>query len=85
MANDGPVIPAEELERLQQPFQRLGAERTSHGDGHGLGLSIVHAIADAHGASLAVNPQPAGGLHAEVRFPNAGPPPGGGAAGGVAR
>ena len=69
VANDGPVIAAEELDRLQQPFQRLGAERTSHGDGHGLGLSIVYAIATAHGATLAVHPQPAGGLHAEVRFP----------------
>jgi signal transduction histidine kinase len=71
VANDGPVIPAEELDRLRQPFQRLGAERTSHGDGHGLGLSIVYAIATAHETSLAVNPQPAGGLHAEVRFPSA--------------
>jgi signal transduction histidine kinase len=71
VTNDGPVIATEELGRLQQPFQRLGAERTGHGDGHGLGLSIVYAIATAHEASLAVNPQPAGGLHAEVRFPNA--------------
>ena len=68
VANDGPVIAAEDLDRLQQPFQRFGTERTSHGDGHGLGLSIVYAIATAHGASLAVNPQPAGGLRAEVRF-----------------
>jgi signal transduction histidine kinase len=71
VTNDGPVIAAEDLDRLQQPFQRFGAERTSHGDGHGLGLSIVYAIATAHEASLAVNPQPAGGLHAEVKFPNA--------------
>ena len=71
VANDGLVIAAEELDRLQQPFQRLGAERTGHGDGHGLGLSIVYAIATAHEASLTVNPQPAGGLHTEVRFPNA--------------
>jgi signal transduction histidine kinase len=71
VTNDGPVIATEELDRLRQPFQRSGAERTSHGDGHGLGLSIVYAIATAHEASLAVNPQPAGGLHAEVRFPNA--------------
>jgi signal transduction histidine kinase len=69
VANDGPVISPQELERLWRPFQRLGVERTDRGDGHGLGLSIVYAIADAHGASLAINPQPAGGLHAEVRFP----------------
>ena len=70
VANDGPVIAAEELDRLQQPFQRLGPARTSHGDGHGLGLSIVHAIAGAHGATLALHAEPAGGLHVTVRFPN---------------
>jgi signal transduction histidine kinase len=70
VTNDGPVIPAEELDRLQQPFQRLGADRTSHGDGHGLGLSIVYAIATAHGATLNVHTQTAGGLHVTVRFPN---------------
>ncbi len=74
VANDGPVIAAEELNRLRQPFQRHGAERTSHGDGHGLGLSIVEAIATAHGATFSVHPKPAGGLRAEVRFPGASPP-----------
>jgi signal transduction histidine kinase len=69
VANSGPVIAPAELERLQRPFQRLGAERIVQGSGHGLGLSIVHAIATAHGATLVVKPQPAGGLHAEVRFP----------------
>ncbi len=75
VANSGPVIAPAELERLQRPFQRLGVERVAQGGGHGLGLSIVHAIATAHGASLAVKTQPAGGLHAEVRFPDASPPP----------
>ena len=68
VSNDGPVIGPEELERLQQPFQRLGPARTSRGDGHGLGLSIVHAIATAHGATLSVRSQAAGGLHVTVRF-----------------
>ncbi len=68
VANDGPVIGPEQLDRLQQPFQRLGAARTNHGDGHGLGLSIVHAIATAHGATLSVRSQAAGGLHVTVRF-----------------
>jgi signal transduction histidine kinase len=70
VANDGPVIPPAELERLQQPFQRLDAHRTHQGDGHGLGLSIVHAIATAHGATLSVHSQGTGGLHVTVRFPN---------------
>ncbi len=69
VVNDGPVIVPEELDRLQQPFQRLGPARTSHGDGHGLGLSIVHAIATAHGATLALRAQAGGGLKVEVSFP----------------
>jgi signal transduction histidine kinase len=72
VANSGPVIPPQELDRLQRPFQRLGAERTSHGGGHGLGLSIVQAIAGAHGASVAVRARPDGGLWVEVNFPAAG-------------
>ncbi len=68
IANDGTVVPAEELERLQGPFQRLGAARTSPGDGYGLGLSIVHAIASAHEAELGVISRPEGGLAVEVRF-----------------
>jgi signal transduction histidine kinase len=75
VANSGPAVDPSELERLRRPFQRLGAERITRGGGHGLGLSIVHAIATAHGASLAVKPQPAGGLHAEVKFANVIPPP----------
>src|SRR5215470_2330350 len=72
VTNTGPVVPAAAMDRLLQPFQRLGADRTSHGEGLGLGLSIVQAIAQAHGAALTLRPQPSGGLHAEVSFP----PPG---------
>jgi signal transduction histidine kinase len=69
VTNDGAVIAEQELERLHAPFQRLHGARTSHGDGHGLGLSIVHAIATAHAASVTVRSQPNGGLDVEVRFP----------------
>jgi signal transduction histidine kinase len=67
--NTGPVVPAAAVGRLLQPFQRLGTDRTSHGEGLGLGLSIVQAITQAHGATLTIRPQPSGGLHAEVAFP----------------
>lgn len=69
VTNTGPVVPADAADRLFQPFQRLGADRVSRGGGHGLGLSIVHAIADAHSASLTARPRPQGGLHIEVTFP----------------
>ena len=68
VANSGAVIAPEKIERLVRPFHRLGVDRTGHGDRHGLGLSIVTAIATAHGATVSVHPQPAGGLWAEVRF-----------------
>jgi signal transduction histidine kinase len=72
VTNTGPPVPADELERLVQPFQRLGADRTDHSDGSGLGLSIVAASAIAHGAALTTRTQPAGGLDVEVGFPSAG-------------
>jgi signal transduction histidine kinase len=70
-ANTGPVVPAAEIDRLVQPFQRLAPDRTGHGDGLGLGLSIVAAIAAAHDASLEIHPREGGGLRVTVRFPRA--------------
>ena len=70
VANSGPVVPPGEVVRLLAPFQRLGAERRSGPqDGHGLGLSIVSAIATAHGADVRACARPGGGLVVRVRFP----------------
>jgi signal transduction histidine kinase len=71
VANTGPTVPPEQMQRLFQPFQRLGDARTHHNDGHGLGLSIVQAIADAHRAELSAHARPGGGLAIEVSFPPA--------------
>jgi signal transduction histidine kinase len=68
VVNDGPVIPSGDIGRLLQPFQRLATARSSDGDGHGLGLPIVRAIAVAHGACLTARARPEGGLHIEVSF-----------------
>lgn len=70
VANTGPAVSATAMGRLFQPFQRLGTDRTNRGEGLGLGLSIVQAIADAHGASITARPQPEGGLVVEVTFPD---------------
>jgi signal transduction histidine kinase len=66
VSNSGPQVPADQVERLLQPFQHLDGQRNRNG--FGLGLSIVAAIATAHGATLTVIPRPAGGLTIEVRF-----------------
>jgi signal transduction histidine kinase len=70
ITNTGPSVPAGEIDRLLQPFQRLSPDRIGHGDGLGLGLSIVAAIAGAHNATLQVKPRSGGGLEIEVRFPH---------------
>jgi signal transduction histidine kinase len=67
VSNTGPVVPADRVEQLLEPFQRMC--RTA-GDGHhGLGLSIVRAIATAHDADLTARARPGGGLVVEVSFP----------------
>jgi signal transduction histidine kinase len=84
ITNTGPAVPPGEIRRLFQPFQRLDGTRTRHNGGHGLGLSIVQAIAAAHRAELIARPRAEGGLSVEVSFPTAGgarppatsPPPG---------
>jgi signal transduction histidine kinase len=68
ISNTGPVVPADEIDRLLRPFQRLGADRVGHGEGLGLGLSIVTAIVNAHDATFDVRPGQDGGLEVEVRF-----------------
>jgi signal transduction histidine kinase len=68
VSNTGPVVPFIEVERLFQPFQRLGDQRINATDGHGLGLTIAKAIATAHDANLAARPGPQGGLDIQVTF-----------------
>ncbi|MDG6103725.1 HAMP domain-containing histidine kinase [Dactylosporangium aurantiacum] len=67
VANTGEVIPDDQVDRLFEPFQRL--HRTADAGHHGLGLSIVRAVARAHGATLTARPRPGGGLAVEVGFP----------------
>jgi signal transduction histidine kinase len=66
VTNTGPPVPPEMVDRLLDPFQRL--DRTADDGHHGLGLSIVQAIAAAHAAELTVRARPGGGLAVRVRF-----------------
>ncbi|HEY1518131.1 MAG TPA: ATP-binding protein, partial [Solirubrobacteraceae bacterium] len=65
--NSGPMVPTAEVERLFQPFEQLGHNRTGSGEGHGLGLAIVQAIAQAHHANITAHSRSSGGLDIEVR------------------
>ncbi|GID26902.1 sensor histidine kinase [Paractinoplanes brasiliensis] len=72
VSNSGPTVPPGELEALFQPFRQIGNSRTRQPDGlgHGLGLAIVRAIADAHGATLDARTRVTGGLDIEIGFPD---------------
>ena len=67
--NTGRLIPPGETARLFEPFQRLDRTRTADDGHHGLGLSIVRAIAVAHHADVAATPRSGGGLTVTIRFP----------------
>jgi signal transduction histidine kinase len=73
VVNSGPDIAAEQVTRLQRPFERLGPDRTDTDGGAGLGLSIVASIARAHGADLSLEPHTGGGLAVNVTFEQARP------------
>jgi signal transduction histidine kinase len=69
VTNSGPLVPADQVDRLIQPFQRLDGTQRSEPDRLGLGLSIVAAVAAAHDATLVARPLPSGGLDITVSFP----------------
>ncbi len=69
VVNSGPRLEQSEVGRLFEPFRRLGPERAGRREGHGLGLSIVVAIAAAHNAELTARALPEGGLAVDLWFP----------------
>ncbi|MGE4411195.1 MAG: ATP-binding protein [Sphingobium sp.] len=71
VANDGPVVPPEQLARLTNRFERT-SDKT---DGSGLGLAIVAAIADRIGSPIVLRSPRQGqtaGFEASIRIPTFG-------------
>ncbi|QFU92124.1 HAMP domain-containing sensor histidine kinase [Amycolatopsis sp. YIM 10] len=62
----GAVLDQADVDRLADPFRRLAADRTTSDGGSGLGLSIVAAIAEAHGRRLRLKARSDGGLRVTV-------------------
>jgi signal transduction histidine kinase len=71
VSNTGQYVPAEQVPALFEPFRRLTADRTGHGGGAGLGLSIVGSITAAHGGTVQARPRPGGGLIVQIDLPPA--------------
>ncbi len=68
--NTGFDVEPADVPRLFEPFRRGGRERTG-GRGSGLGLSIVRAIADAHGGTVTATANVDGGLEVTLSLPSA--------------
>ncbi|MFG3709148.1 sensor histidine kinase [Micromonospora sp. NPDC047670] len=71
VSNTGPAVPGYEVETIFEPFRRLSGERVGGGRGFGLGLSIVRAVARAHGGTVTARPRDGGGLDVTVELPPA--------------
>ncbi|MEU6036879.1 HAMP domain-containing sensor histidine kinase [Actinomadura sp. NPDC047616] len=73
--NTGPRVPPDQVGALFEPFRRLHPDRTGSGDGAGLGLSIVAAVARAHDGTVRATANPDGGLTVTVALPALPPVP----------
>lgn len=67
--DDGPGIPQSHRKTAMRPFARLDAARSNTAGNVGLGLSIAHDVARAHGGALRLGESSLGGLKAELVIP----------------
>jgi two-component system OmpR family sensor kinase len=67
--DEGPGVAPEDAERIFERFYRADPSRSRASGGAGLGLSIVAAVAEAHGGRASYRPSSDGGAHFEVRMP----------------
>lgn len=69
VVNTGPLIPADDVARLFEPFTRLASGRIDHSGGSGLGLAIARSIVQAHDGTINATPSGGGGLHVTIDLP----------------
>ncbi|WP_298160036.1 HAMP domain-containing sensor histidine kinase [Brevundimonas sp.] len=63
--DNGPGLDESDLQRVFDPYVRLGDD----GEGVGLGLAIVRSIVHSHGGEVTLENLASGGLRAQVRLP----------------
>ena len=65
--DNGPGIPADQRERIFEPFVRLPRSPRS---GTGLGLAIARRTIESHGGTITCDPSPSGGARFTLRLPD---------------
>jgi signal transduction histidine kinase len=69
VADRGPGLPEDLIEKLFQPFERGEPSRSRATGGLGLGLTIARSIAREHGGTVILHNRVGGGMEAVCRFP----------------
>ncbi|MEJ2653074.1 MAG: ATP-binding protein [Gammaproteobacteria bacterium] len=69
IADEGPGIAEDQLERVFEPFYRIEGSRNRKTGGVGLGLALARDIARAHGGDLVLRNRATGGLEAILSLP----------------
>ncbi len=73
IADRGPGVAEDQLERIFKPFYRVGAARDRESGGYGLGLAIAKAAVERHDGQISAHNRPGGGLEVRLLLPPAGP------------
>jgi two-component system sensor histidine kinase CpxA len=69
VADSGPGVPEDALDKLFRPFYRIDDARGRQTGGVGLGLAITDRAVRLHGGTIRVSNRPQGGLMVEIRLP----------------
>lgn len=69
IVDDGPGLPADQVDRVFSPFYRLETSRSRSTGGAGLGLAISRSIVERSGGTVKLSSTPGRGLCAEVLLP----------------
>lgn len=69
VSDRGPGIPADQVERIGEPFYRGDPSRTRRTGGSGLGLYIARLVAIAHGGTLTLDTRVTSGARFIVALP----------------
>jgi signal transduction histidine kinase len=73
VSDHGPGIPAADLPHIFEPFYRGSDAIERQIQGHGLGLSLVRRIVEAHGGRVTVSTRPGAGTSFTIVLPAAAP------------
>jgi signal transduction histidine kinase len=69
IADHGPGIPSDQLEKVFQPFYRIETSRSRETGGTGLGLTIARNIIMQHGGDIGLANRKKGGLEVSLSLP----------------